>query len=92
VIRYSRGKLEDQLDRESIVRCADELRALENSVLWFRLQQKWQGLADSTYGILGKNPLPQCEYACASGKLQMLDDVFASLEEIIVEGTKKRNE
>jgi hypothetical protein len=92
MIRYSRGKLEDQLDRESIVRCADELRALENSKLWFRMQQKWQTLADNVTGIIGDHTRPQHEYAAAAGKLQMLDDVYASLEEIILEGKTKRDE
>jgi hypothetical protein len=90
--RYSRGELERTLDKEGLVRAADELREAEYSAMMFRFQQKLQTLKDAVNDTLGKHTLPQCEYACASGKLQMLDDVFASLEEIISEGTKKRNE
>jgi hypothetical protein len=92
MIRYSRGKLEDQLDRESIVRCADELRALENSVLWFRLQQKFQEIKDGATAVLDKPSHPQHCYAAASGGLSAMELVYMAFEEIITEGTKKRDE
>jgi hypothetical protein len=92
VIRYSRGKLEEQLDKDTLIRVADELRALEASPLMFRFQQKLQTIRDGLHDTLGKASHPPYVYHAASGGLAALDMVFEALEEIIVEGTKKRNE
>lgn len=88
--RYSRGKLEQHMGDEGVVAAADELRSFEDGNAWFRLQQKWSTLEDGVLDILRRSPQEASVYHVASGKLQMLESIFESFNEILSEGAAKR--